>query len=257
MSSPGNETKTRMAGRAGFLVAGLLLFASNVHASGIPVVDGVHLGISKFAWIEQYRQMYEDFQKQKQQYETQLRQYQQMKLTASPFKSETGHRENFGEMFPPRAINDGVVQSCGATAPTGGANVEYRAQQYELCIRIVQLENRRYNMLRAVFAKIQEKDDAIQDLIEERNSLDADEFGKLSTINTNIAALETQIQMDLQANQTMLEAYNAHLQSLREENQRVAALALKGTKGPGGVIGQIAGYGTLKLALQAARLRDR
>lgn len=239
------------------LVASLVLAAQGAWASGIPVVDGAHLGISKLAWIEQYRQMAEEFQKQKQQYDTQVRQYEQMKLTAAPFKSDTGHREDFAEMFPPRAINDGVTPSCGASAPSGGTNVEYRALQYELCIRIVQLENRRYNMLRAVFEKIQEKDDAIQDLIAERNSLGADEFGRLSTINTNIAALETQIQMDLQANQTMLEAYNAHLQSMREENQRVAALALKGTKGPGGVVGQIVGYGTLKLALQAARLRDR
>lgn len=256
MSSPRNTSRNRLGGAAGLLVAGLMLVTANANA-GIPVIDGAHLGISKFAWVEQYRQMYEEFQKQKQQYETQLRQYEQMKLTAAPFKSDTGHRENFAEMFPPRGINDGVVDSCGNTAPSGGANVEYRAQQYELCIRIVQLENRRYNMLREVFAKIQLKDEAIQKLIAERNALSADEFGKLTTINTNIAALETQIQMDLQANQTMLEAYNAHLQSLREENQRVAALALKGSKGPGGVLGQIAGYGTLKVALQAARLRDR
>ena len=257
MSSQHNAIRNRRGGALGVLVAGLMLVASTAHASGVPVVDGVHLGISKFAWVEQYRQMYEEFQKQKQQYETQVRQYEQMKLTAAPFKSATGHREDMDTIFPPRGINDGVVTSCGNTQPSGGANVEYRMQQYQLCIRIVQLENRRYNTLREVFTRIRQKDDKIQTLIAERNALAADEFGKLQTINTNIAALETQVQMDLQANHTMLEAYNAHLQGLREENQRIAALVLKGSKGPGGVVGQIASYGTLKLALQAARLRDR
>lgn len=257
MSSQRNASRNLRGGAVGVLAASLMLVGSTAHASGVPVVDGVHLGISKFAWVEQYRQMYEEFNKQKEQYETQLRQYEQMKLTAAPFKSATGHREDMGTVFPPRDVNDGVVASCGNTSPSGGANVEYRVQQYQLCIRMVQLENRRYNMLREVFGKIKEKDDRVQALIAERNALAPDEFGKLQTINTNIAALETQIQMDLQANLTTMEAYNAHLQGMREENQRIAALALKGSRGPGGVVGQITSYGTLKLALQAARLRDR
>lgn len=243
---------------AGLVVAGLVFATSAVQASGIPVVDGVHLGISKLAWIEQYAQKAQELSRQIEQLQTQIKQYEQMQLKGSSFNSQTGYREDIDSTFPERQVNDGVQDKCGRTAPTSGANLDVRKQQYELCVRIVQTENRRYNMMRKVLEGIQEKDKRIQDLIAERNALGADEYGRLAVINTNIAALETQQQNDLQNNHTMLEAYNTFLLGLHEENQRVAAIALKGSSArSSGIVGEIVSYGTLKLALQVARQRDR
>ena len=57
----------------------LILIApwSGTHASGVPVVDGAHIGVNKFAWIEQYRQMYQELQRQMDQYRTQIRELEQ------------------------------------------------------------------------------------------------------------------------------------------------------------------------------------
>lgn len=248
--------KLRRGGLAGLVAAGLVFATSGAQASGVPVVDAVHLGISKLAWVEQFAQMTNELKKQVEQYETQVKQYQQMKLDATEFKSDTGYREDIAASFPERDVNDGVQAQCG-TSPAGTVNQGARVQQYTICVRIVQTQNRRYNMVRNVFEGIREKDEVIQDLNAERNSLGEDEIGKQQSIDSKIALLEAQIQMDLQAHNTTLEAYNNFLQGLREENHRIAASVLNGSRGPGGVIGEIAAHGTLKLALQAARLRER
>ncbi|MGY1459214.1 MULTISPECIES: flagellar cap protein FliD N-terminal domain-containing protein [unclassified Luteimonas] len=251
----------KASGRRGLvvvLVAALVLVTQGASASGIPVVDGVHLGISKFAWVEQYRQMLDELQKQKEQLQTQMKQYDQMKLKMAAFSSQTSFREDIDSTFPERGVNEGAAEKCGAAAPTGGANIDARKQQYTLCVRIVQTENRRFNMMRKVLENIRTKDAEIQALIAERNSLGDDEFGRLGVIDYDIKVIEAQIQADLQAKATTLEAYNTFLLGLREENQRVAAVVLRGESGRGDtLVGQIVSHGTLKLALQAARQRDR
>lgn len=242
---------------AGLVVAGLVFATSAVQASGIPVVDGVHLGISKLAWIEQYAQKAQELSRQIEQLQTQIKQYEQMQLNAGSFVSVTGLREDLDLTFPERDVNEGVADKCGPRAPSSGTNLDARMKQYTLCVRIVQTENRRFNVMRGVLDDIREKDKVIQKLVEKRNALGPDDFGRITVINTDIAMLEAQQQIDLQNAQTTLSAYNTFLQGLQEENLRVAETVLKGSSGNGGVVGEIASYGTLKLALQVARQRDR
>lgn len=237
------------------IIACALAAAPGAQASGVPVIDAVHLGISKFAWVEQYAQMREELQRQRQQYDTQLRQYEQMQLGASAFSSRAGHRVEFDEAFPERMLDEGVDKRCGADRPASGGRLAVRQGQYDVCVQIVRTGNRRFNVLRSVLAGIRDRDAEIQRLIERRNALGEDDLGRLEAVKADLAAVETRLHNDLRDAHATLEAYDGVLAGLHEQNRQLAAQAFKG--GPGSAVGEVVYHGTLRLALDAARQRSR
>lgn len=237
------------------IIACALALAPGARAAGVPVIDAVHLGISKFAWVEQYAQMHEELQRQRQQYDTQLRQYGQMRLGATTFSSRTGHRVDFDQAFPERMPDDGVDGRCGVDRPATGGSLAVRQGQYDVCVQIVRTENRRFNLLRRVLAGIRDRDGEIQQLIERRNSLGEDDLGRLEAVKADIAAVETRLHNDLRDAHATLEAYDGVLAGLHGQNRILAEQAFKG--GPRSAVGEVVYHGTLRLALQAARQRSR
>ena len=70
------------------------------------MVDGAHIGVNKFAWIEQYRQMYQELQRQMDQYRTQIRELEQKYVRGPSFNGSIGYREELSE----RGLNDYVTE---------------------------------------------------------------------------------------------------------------------------------------------------
>lgn len=250
-------TKRRSASkrRLASMVA-LILIApwSGIHASGVPVVDGAHIGVNKFAWIEQYRQMYQELQRQMDQYRTQIRELEQKYVRGPSFNGSIGYREELSE----RGLNDYVTERCGTgarlrTGPSGIKDVA--ARQFINCVSIIQTENRRYNVMVRVLKNLDARDKQMEELKRQAAEVPPDQPGALERVKANIAQLESYMELDMQNASTLLGAYDASLKSLNAEQVWLGQEAFKGKRG--GLIDGVVQYGALKAALEVARTRDR
>lgn len=223
-------------------------------ASGLPVVDGVHIGINKFAWIEQYRQMYQELQRQMDQYRTQIRELEQKYVNGPSFNGGLGYRETLSE----RGLNDYVAERCGTGSGlrTGPAQLKSIAdRQFKNCVAIIQTENTRYNVMVRVLKNLDVRDRQMEELKKQAAAVPADQPGALERVKANIAQLEAYVALDIQNANTLLDAYDASLKALNTEQVWLGQAAFNG-KGRG-LLGDVVQYGALKGALQVARSRDR
>jgi len=242
------------------LVACLVSAVGTTQAGGIPVVDVPHTITNKLAWIMQYQQKYEELRKQIQQYETQIRELEQKYVRGDAFKGGAGYRETLSE----RGLNDFAVERCGngtglPAAPKRIAEISLR--QYRNCVAIVQTENTRYNVMVRVLKSLAERDQQMDKIKREAESVPEDQPGALERVNNNIAQFEARLAADIQNSKTLLDAYDASLQALHSEQVWLGQAAFSnqagGKGGIGGLLDTAVQYGTLKMALEIARKRDR
>jgi len=239
------------------LMAVCALAATGVNASGIPVVDGVHLGLTGQGWIAQYGQMYAEYTKQLEQLttqinqlQTQVKQYQQMYVKGVAYKPALAYRENIEERFPERAIGEGVAEGCGSKPK----NNPVGPQQYEYCVAIIQTQNRRYNAMRRLLKDVAENDKQLEAARNERENIGETDQGALQANTNKVASIESKMQNDIQNAKYTMDAYDAVLATLQTDMVRSAQAALNNRNE---LLGTAVQGAALKLALKAARSRDR
>lgn len=243
-----------------FIACAIGTMTDATRAASLPVVDIPHTVTNKLAWIMQYQQKYEELKRQIQQYETQIRELEQKYVRGDAFKGGAGYRETLSE----RGLNDFVVERCGngtglPVAPKRIAEISLR--QYQNCVAIVQTENTRYNVMVRVLKSLAERDQQMDKIKREAESVPEDQPGALERVNNNIAQFEARLAADIQNSKTLLDAYDASLQALHSEQVWLGQAAFSnqagGKGGIGGLIDTAVQYGTLKTALEIARSRDR
>lgn len=236
------------------LIAALLLPALPSSASGVPVVDGAHIGVNKFAWVAQYQQMYQELQRQMEQYRTQIRELEQKYVNGPSFTGGLGYRETLSE----RGLNDYVAERCGSGSGlrTGPAQLKDIAErQFKNCVAIIQTENTRYNVMVRILKNLDVRDKQMEELKKQAAAVPADQPGSLERVKANIAQLEAYVALDIQNANTLLSAYDASLKALNTEQVWLGQAAFNG-KGRG-LLEEVVQYGALKGALQVARSRER
>ncbi|SDQ36576.1 hypothetical protein SAMN05428982_0837 [Pseudoxanthomonas sp. CF385] len=252
-----NANQTRRLPMWGLLSLSTVLWippSLSVSASGVPVVDGAHIGVNKFAWVAQYQQMYQELQRQMEQYRTQIRELEQKYVSGPSFSGAAGYRETLSE----RGLNDYVAERCGAGAGlrTGPAQIkEIAERQFRNCVAIIQTENTRYNVMVRVLKNLDVRDRQMEELKRQAASVPADQPGALERVKANIAQLEAYVELDLQNATTLLSAYDASLKALNTEQVWLGQAAFNGKKS--GLVDTVVQYGALKGALEVARSRER
>lgn len=236
-----------------FLLAVSGLVAAGAANAQAVVTDPVHTQLTLTGWIkeliaqgQQYGKQIQQYQKQVQQYEQQIKQYEQQYVKGSAFQGKPGPRENFTE----RGLDDGIVERCGsqpAKNPVG-------SQQFDHCKQIVRTENRRFNAMVLVLREVIKTDNALEETYKERADIKETDQGALQANSNRILAIQTKLQNDVQSAKTVMETYDALLRGLKEDQVRMANSALKKK---GGLIDAAVQGAALRLALRAARSRER
>lgn len=236
--------------RSRLLVLGMVIFASALMSgqacAQAAVIDIPHTLKTSLGWVAQYQQMINDYEKQIEQYKTQLKQYQQMQVNGDVYDGGPGYRERFNV----RNINNGVDKRCGLQPNNNPVGPE----QYDYCVAIVRTENRRFNAMANMLQDVSKRDKELQAAVTERKGIGEDEQGKLESNTNRVAALQSQLQNDVQNAQTLMNAYDAALRTLKDDQIQVGNRALKGKSS---LLGNATQGLALKLALHAARARDR
>lgn len=250
------------------LLLGLLLVP--VAAAQTPVTDAVHIKTNKFAWVEQYRQMVMDetnqlrqIYNQYQQIEAQLRDLQEQRIEGLVFKVAPGPRIS---NLPRRAAGEFVEDRCGSGGGgllgylLGGGGMgpsrvrEARQQQYGACVAMVHVENEQHNFLVDVIEKIQDMDQEIARLQEESAETGPDQRGRLARNSNAIQQLQVAQAAEMEHAQRQLQFYGQQVDMYRNAIATFGRSAFSDSDKP---LAQLAQYGTLKAALEIARMRER
>ena len=237
------------AGTPRLRVAGLVLgvcvgLAAWPASAQWAVVDIPHTVKTALGWVAQYQQMIEDYKRQVEQLQTLDKQFEQALVTGEAYAGGSSHRENFQQVEE----DAGVDKRCGTASPRNPKGVELHAY----CVSIVRTENRRFNALVAMLDDVNERHRELREAYAERGGIQPEEEGKLASNTNRILSIQGQLQNDVQSGERLVSAYDTALRALRDNHVRVANEALEGS-GAGAVAQGV----MLKLALRAARERDR
>ncbi|TDK22674.1 hypothetical protein E2F46_12975 [Luteimonas aestuarii] len=243
--------------RAASLVSVLLcgVVATGAANAQAVVTDPGHTLTNKLAWIQQYQQMYHDYQSQLDQLRNQIRQIEQQYVQGEAFKGTSGYRETLTE----RGLDDHAEERCGRQGdlPSGPERIAWAAQrQFITCRTLVQTENARYNAMVRIMETLRERDQQLADIRKRAGEVGPDQPGTLARLNNNIAQIEAQMSADVENAQRLLQAYDSRIQVLRDEQAWVGQAAFSDRKKKS-LIDTAIQHGTLKAALEIARTRDR
>lgn len=252
MNNEGMARITRTSGLVAVMLSGFLT-AGAANAQWV-VTDPGHTIANKMAWVAQYQQMYQELQRQMEQYKTQIRELEQKYVTGPSFNGGFGYRETLAE----RGLNDFVVERCGKGGglSTGPNQIKAIAEkQYRNCVAIVQTENTRYNVMVRILKNLDVRDKQMEELKRQASSVPQDQPGALERVNNNIAQLEAYVALDIENAKTLLEAYDASLKALNTEQVWLGQAAFSSKDRS--LLDTAIQYGALKGALEVARRRDR
>lgn len=255
MRSGGFTERVRASRKTLVLATVVVLMAGAVRDAnaGWPVTDIGHTITSKIAWAMQYQQMLENLRNQIESLKQQAEALRQKLVGGAAYKGGAGYREALKE----RDINAFVDKRCGDASKLPGAPTRVKetvAIQFRNCVTIVQTENRRYNVVAKVMADLAERDKELDEIRDLAGKVPPENPGELERLNNNIAQVEARMSADMQNSRTLLEAYDAHLRVLNNDQVQVGRSAFRDDPG---LAGSIVQYGALKVALKAARSRER
>jgi conjugal transfer/entry exclusion protein len=252
----------------GLLLASLV--AAGSAGAQIPVTDGAHIGINNFAWIEQQRQMVADelnqirqIEHQVSQIQNQLQDLREQQVIGQKLELDLGPRET---NLQRREVTRFLAERCGSLAAGGGGigglmNMgvsdrvkEARERQHAACTALVQEENKRHNFIVETLESIQERDRQIMRLRAESANIKADERGKLQNNTNAISQLMVAQEQEVENARRVLQYYEQQISGLKDEMAWAGQYAFSNKRS---LLGHAVQYGTLRLALQAARQRDR
>lgn len=143
-----------------------------------------------------------------------------------------------------------VISSAGSAGGDGIPD-----QQYKLCKDILETQKAqfKYNVMMSELADVRYQ--RLQQIERDRGKIGDTEAGKLQDNTNRMLALIALIQIDQQQQKTYNDAYSSRLVYLRGMQDRLSQVALNGTSGTKGGVGQIANDAAT-MAVMALALGD-
>ena len=219
--------------------------AGNAGATGIPVVDGLHIVQTTYGHYMKYVQDALQYGKEIAQWKQTYDHYRQQLIQGNIYKGDAGHMPTFTK----RGLDEGMAESC----PTPRSTDAVAWQQLGVCQQIVRAQNAQYNKIVEVLETATKRDQELQQIYNDRQSVGSDE-GRLAANDNQLASFQARVQMDVEYAQLVVSSYDSYIERLKGDQVRLAKEALTGKAG---IVGDIARGAALKTALKAARQRDR
>lgn len=104
-------------------------------------------------------------------------------------------------------------------------------QQWQICKEILETERAQFKYSLMMSELAQKRYERLQDIQEQRGSIDSDNVGELASNTNKLIALLTLIQIDQQQHKTYNDAYAARLTYLHAMNARLSQAAVTGSRG--------------------------
>lgn len=272
--SNSNSTKASPPAK-GLLVSALLLgFGSNAFATGIPVVDGAHIGASNLGHYGTYGQIGKQILEAKKQLEEAQRIYAnvQKNLIKSSGLKDSGI--NMDDAFKERDSGFGMQARCPGTAlsmnprellsafviNTKGGLKEIKEEQQKVCQRIVFAENLQFNETVKMLNLLRKQDDKLKGIVSRREQV-KDEPGPLQENTNELITYLSGAERDGQYNKAVIDAYDVYIVTLNRQQQMLTQVAMAGNASDdslgGALTRKLVQGATLKLALDSVGNRDR
>ncbi len=246
-------------GRRRFLrafAAGMSMFlASGLAPAQMVVADPMHTIESYLARLQDIS---ENLMTGKRWLDT-SRHYTQQLVSGGVFQ---GQSMAMMDQFQERTLTYGLQVDCPGT-PGGDINLwqalsldmtgDIKAQQLQVCQRIVVAQNQRFNEMVKMLQTVRKRDEELKQIAQDRMQVGSSE-GRLAANDNQIEAFRARAQLDAEYWQTVAAAYDGYIVSLHEDQQRLARQALNGGAS---ALGSVVQGVALKGALKALRERDR
>lgn len=224
--------------RLALLFAGCCIATSGAAQWAVVDVEQQRLGTE--AWAKQWLQWEQQFAQWQQQYFTMLNVVQ-----AGPSFFD-------GEPLRPRDMDDGMAQRCpGPTTPSG----QLALQQHAFCRMLLQLDNRRYNVLVDLDRQVGRRHREMQAILARRiTEAGSSDLGGLKAFDTEMQAFQANLARDMSSARAALDQYATLGQAVREQQAQLTRQALRNAPlDGGGLLGAFIQGAALRQALEAAR----
>lgn len=243
--------KTQQSGGRGMvrmacgLMACALLAGGHADATGIPVVDALHIVQTTYGHYTKYVQDALQYAKEVSQWKQTYDHYRQQLIAGNLYQGKVGQLPTFEKRDP----DQGLEESC----PTPPGTDALAWQQFNLCQKIVRAQNAQYNEIVKILETAGKRDAELQQIYADRQSVGSDQ-GRLAANDNQLESFQARVQMDIQYASLVVSTYDSYLATLQQDQVRLAQAVLTGTRAaPGDVVRGAA----LKAALKQASHRDR
>ncbi|MGO4702844.1 hypothetical protein [Dyella sp. 2RAB6] len=225
-----------------FLRVALLLLGCCAAADVVAqwsVVDVEQNRIGTEAWAKEWLQWTQQFAQWEQQYFTMLNVVQ-----AGP--------SFFDGTLQYRGVDDGLAQRCPGPSMQAGKLAQ---QQHAFCQLLLQLDNRRYNVLVDLNRQVERRNREMQAILARRiTEAGSSNLGGLKAFDTEMQAFTANLGHDMHGARAALDRYATLGQAVREQQAQLTGQVLGNASSAGaGLAGTLIQGATLKQALDAAR----
>jgi len=222
-----------------------VLFSAQAGATGIPVVDALHIVQTTYGHYAKYVQDAIQYGKEIEEWKRTYDHYRQQLIQGNLYQGQAGQMPGFTK----RDSDQGVTESC----PMPSLTDTLATQQFELCQQIVRAQNAQYNEIVKILETANKRDQELQQIYADRQSVGTDQ-GRLAANDNQLSSFQARVQMDVQYAELVVDTYDSYLARLKEDQVRLAREVLTGKAG---VVGDIVRGAALSGALKAAKKRDR
>lgn len=221
------------------------LFSVQASATGIPVVDALHIVQTTYGHYAKYVQDAIQYGKEIEEWKRTYDHYRQQLIQGKIYQAQAGQMPSFTRRDP----DQGLAESC----PMPSITDTMATQQFELCQQIVRAQNAQYNEIVKILETANRRDQELQQIYADRQSVGTDQ-GRLAANDNQLSSFQARVQMDVQYAELVVDTYDSYLARLKEDQVRLAREVLTGKAGK---VGDIVRGAALSEALKAARKRDR
>ncbi|MGN0858496.1 MAG: hypothetical protein ACI4NW_04835 [Stenotrophomonas sp.] len=180
---------------------GLLASGFAAQASGMPVFDASNWAES----IAQLKQLQEQLQVQKQLASINEKGHAQHLIDRRGYRGQRSLRHQQAL----REQEQDVEQRCShARTPS--------AMLRQACSQWVQAQNRRYNTAIVLQQQLQQREQQWLDMLDERSQLESTQSGLLQSHISRMAAFQSQLQIDLQFSQSLMQSHDSYVENLQQ-----------------------------------------
>ncbi|TXH65700.1 MAG: hypothetical protein E6Q88_13460 [Lysobacteraceae bacterium] len=134
--------------------------------------------------------------------------------------------------------------------PSALTPVDLKAQQMDICQRLVAAENMRFNQMMKTMQRIKQRNEALKGLAQVR--ADIEQSGQLDANSNNLHMFVADAQVEIQYLQATVAAYDSLIVNLKQAQDMLAERGLNG-KNP---IASAARLAALQLAIQQAKSKE-
>lgn len=179
-----------------------LLHAGHARASGMPVFDASNWAES----IAQLKQLQAQLQTMKQMAETSARGHAQHLIDKHVYRGRRSLRHEQTLLAEDHAVD---LRCSASRTPSHLLR--------DACTQWVTAQNRRYNTAIQLQQQLQQREQHWLELLEQRSQLESEHSGLLQSHNSQMAAFQAQLQIDLQFSQSLIQSHDIHVDTLQQQ----------------------------------------